>query len=90
VPGDATRAFWIGLVSAAPLPVVTYVIYSKAAPGSTVSSPAGYAAWVFVWCTFAVLLSSATARVIGRSQHSTKTSSLSIWEKTVFDISPTC
>ncbi|HVQ54413.1 MAG TPA: serine/threonine-protein kinase [Thermoanaerobaculia bacterium] len=64
VPGDATRAFWIGLVSAAPLPVVTYVIYSKAAPGSTVSSPAGYAAWVFVWCTFAVLLSSATARVI--------------------------
>jgi len=64
VPGDATRALWIGIVSVAPLPVVTYVIYSRAAPGSTVSSPMGYAAWAFAWCAFAVLLSSATARVI--------------------------
>ncbi len=64
VPGDARRAFWLGAGAAAPLPFVTYGIYARADPATLAGAPLAYAAWTFVFCVFAVLLSTMIARVI--------------------------
>ena len=64
VPSDVRRTAWIGTLCAAPLPVLTYLDYSRLVRPADALSPSGYAAYAFRFSVLAVLLSSKTSSVI--------------------------
>ena len=63
VPSDPRRTAWIGALSAAPLPVITYVAYTRAADPS-LEHPAGYTVYAALFGLLAVLLSTKISGVI--------------------------
>ena len=63
VPSDPRRTAWIGALSAAPLPVVTYFAYTRAAI-SSLPSPGGYTIYAVLFGALAVLLSTKISAVI--------------------------
>jgi serine/threonine-protein kinase len=63
VPSDPRRTAWIGALSAAPLPVITYVAYARAAIPN-LPHPAGYTIYAALFGLLAVLLSTKISGVI--------------------------
>lgn len=63
VPSDPRRTAWIGALSAAPLPVVTYVAYVRSGI-SSLPHPASYAVYAALFGLLAVLLSTKISAVI--------------------------
>ena len=63
VPSDPRRTAWIGALSAAPLPFVTYAAYHRAAI-PTLPDPAGYTIYAALFGLLAVLLSTKISGVI--------------------------
>ena len=63
VPSDPRRTAWIGALSAAPLPVITYVEYSRAA-NPALPHPGGYTIYAVLFGLLAVLLSTKISGVI--------------------------
>ena len=64
VPSDVRRTAWIGTLCAAPLPVLTYLAYSRVVRPASALSPSGYAAYSFRFSVLVVLLSCKTSSVI--------------------------
>jgi serine/threonine-protein kinase len=63
VPSEPSRTAWIGAVAVALLPVMTYVLYSRAAPPDS-ASPWAYTAFAALFGALGVLLSTTISRVI--------------------------
>ena len=63
VPSDPRRTAWIGVLSALPLPFVTYMSYERGAIAS-LPHPAAYASYALLFGALAVLLSTKTSSVI--------------------------
>ena len=64
VPSEPRRTFWIGVFASAPLPVMTYLLYSR--PGQPPGTPSAwaYSAYALLFAALAVLLSTTTSRTI--------------------------
>ena len=63
VPSDPRRTAWIGVLSALPLPIATYLSYARAGLTS-LPHPAAYASYALLFGALAVLLSTKTSSVI--------------------------
>ena len=63
VPSDPRRTAWIGALSAAPLPVITYAAYVRSGI-SSLPHPASYAVYTALFGLLAVLLSTKISAVI--------------------------
>jgi serine/threonine-protein kinase len=63
VPSDPRRTAWIGALSAAPLPVITYVAYSRAAIPA-LPHPVAYTIYAALFGMLSVLLSTKISSVI--------------------------
>ena len=61
IPSRVSRTAWVGSVSLAPVPVLTYWIYARSA-----GAAAGwlYTYYALLWCAAAVLVATVTSRVI--------------------------
>ncbi|HKD16388.1 MAG TPA: serine/threonine-protein kinase [Thermoanaerobaculia bacterium] len=64
VPSEPKRTAWIGLLSALPLPVMTFLFYSRGPRPSWMPPPIAYTAYEVLFTTLVVLLSSKISRVI--------------------------
>jgi serine/threonine-protein kinase len=63
VPSEPRRTAWIGVLSAAPLPLVTYAVYARA-DISSLPHPASYAMYAALFALLTVLLSTKISSVI--------------------------
>jgi serine/threonine-protein kinase len=63
VPSEPRRTAWLGIVAVAAVPVMTYVLYARAARPD-LPAPLAYAAFAFLFCALAVVLSTTISRVI--------------------------
>jgi eukaryotic-like serine/threonine-protein kinase len=63
VPSEPRRTAWIGAVSVAPMPVMTFLVFSRA-PQPLLPSAWAYSAYAVVFAVLAVILSTTTSGVI--------------------------
>jgi len=64
VPSEPGRTAWIGALSVAPVPVLTYLVYARAVRPEWMPSPWAYAAYSLFFSVLGVLLSTKISRVI--------------------------
>ncbi len=64
VPSEPRRTAWIGVVSVVPLPVMTYLMYSRASRPPEMPAPAAYAVYSALFASLAVVLSTKISSVI--------------------------
>jgi eukaryotic-like serine/threonine-protein kinase len=64
VPSDPVRTAWLGVACAAPLPVLTYLAYTRSARPPEVPPAWAYTLYAFLFAVLVVLLTSKTSAVI--------------------------
>jgi serine/threonine-protein kinase len=63
VPSEPRRTAWLGILAVSPLPVMTYVLYTRAARPD-LPPPWAYTGFAFLFVVLAVVLSTTISRVI--------------------------
>jgi serine/threonine-protein kinase len=64
VPSEPSRTAWIGVACVGPLPLVTYLSYSRSTRPPGMPPALAYAVWAFLFAVLIVLLSSKISSVI--------------------------